>query len=97
MLLTLDDIKTITFGVENIVEKDGIFSFYRFTEAELKNNKAENFFRPAGVFLEFVTDAKELALKGTIEKILEGRSYYSVDVLQNNELYTALKTTTKKN
>ena len=96
MILNLEDIKTITYGVEEVKEENGLFEFYRFTEAELKNNKAENFFRPAGVFLEFVTDAKELALKGNIEKILEGRSYYSVDVLQNNELIHSVKNYNKE-
>lgn len=90
MILTLEDIKTITFGVENIVEKNGIFSFYRFTEKEL-GNKGDNFLATAGVQMEFLTDATDLKLKGNIKEASDCRSFYAIDILKNGEHIYSIK------
>lgn len=90
MILNLEDIKTITFGAENVDEKDGLFEFNRFTQKELSDKKGD-FLATAGVWLEFITDAKQLALKGVIEEASNCRSFYAIDILQNGEHIQSIK------
>lgn len=90
MILTLEDFKTVTFGVENIVEKNGIFSFYRFTEKEL-GDKQGNFLATAGVQIEFLTDATDLKLKGNIKEASDCRSFYAIDILKDGEHIYSIK------
>lgn len=90
MILNIEDIKTITFGAENVAEKDGLFEFNRFTQKELSDKKG-NFLATAGVWLEFETDANKLTLKGTVEEASDCRSFYAIDILENGEHIHSIK------
>lgn len=68
MKLTLDQIKTITRGVDSVVEKDGKFHFYRFTQAQIKayettspNDFYRKSFASSGVRFYFRTNSTKLA------------------------------------
>lgn len=70
MKLNLEQIKTITYGAVDIIEEDGEFSFYRFT-----NEQAEYYFKyrspqyleksytTAGIRMSFETDSRLLAFE----------------------------------
>lgn len=70
MKLTLEQLKSITQGVVSIVEKDGVFTFLRFTEAQTKAYESAGLtdfyrknFATAGVRFAFRTNSRTLAFE----------------------------------
>lgn len=80
MKLSLEQIKSVTQGAVNVTEEEDGFHFYRFSAKEEKTTENANVNCPAGVQLEFITDASGLWLKGNIHEAYEIRSYYAIDV-----------------
>ena len=94
MVLSYEEIKSLTTGVSTVIESfDGI-RFHRFTaeqEAyyEITSPNAErNFYdrclATAGVRMMFKTDSKTLKLKGSVIK-RTSRNYYSFDIFVNGK------------
>lgn len=91
MILTLEDIKTVTFGAESICENEGRVCFHRFTDKEREGHGSHEFLSTAGVQMEFMTDATALRLKGTIKEASGCRSFYAIDILKNGEHIHSIK------
>lgn len=84
MKLTLEQIRSITHGALSVTEKNGIFTFHRFTDYQAKLYEDINDFRvkvPAtsGVRLEFVTNAEKFSFDYNIN-IASSRRFYYFDV-----------------
>lgn len=84
MKLTLEQMKAVTVGIEDIHYENGVFSFHRFTENEKNFIDNHNVIHPAGVKMEFKTDAKLLKIKGLTRQFLGSRSYYAFDIFEND-------------
>ena len=83
MKLTLEQMKAVTVGIEDICYENGKFTFHRFTESEKNFIDNHNVLHPAGVKMEFKTDSKMLKIKG-ITRLLGNRSYYAFDIFEND-------------
>jgi len=83
MILTLEQMKAVTVGIEDICYENGKFIFHRFTESEKVFIDNHNVLHPAGVKMEFKTDSKMLKIKG-ITRLLGSRSYYAFDIFEND-------------
>lgn len=80
MRLNLEQIRSIVSGAVKVEQTDGMYHFFRFTEAEKAVIENANLLATASIQLEFVTDASKLKLSG-LAKIASARSYYAIDVL----------------
>lgn len=80
MKLNLAQIRAVTEGAAKITEETGAFRFFRFTDAETAVIQNTNVFCPAGVQMEFRTDASALRLEGEVHPHHPVRSYYAFDV-----------------
>ena len=92
MLLNLDTLKKITFGICDLKEEDGYFNFYRFTDEEMKiyedsgnTDFFEKAFSTSGVRLSFETDATSIELEYKLEGA-SSRKFSFFDVFVNGEL-----------
>ena len=94
MVLTYEQIKSVTFGAASVKEMDGKIRFFRFNDEELAYYKGTIFETKsnstAGVQLDFVTDADSFAISG---KALAGssRAYFAIDVFVHGELVDTIK------
>lgn len=94
MKLTLNEIKSITFGAVNIREEDGAIRFYRMTERQTEAfiREAADFGMKArataGIRFDFYTDASFVKIN-LAKRILaaSSRKFCSFDVLLNGTLY----------
>lgn len=91
MKLNLEQIKSVTKGVEDIVYEKGLFHFYRFSQDEEKLIDNHNLFSTAGVQMEFCTDALELKLKVNTKNGSPTRSYFAVDVFVDGTFIGSIK------
>lgn len=87
MLLRFSQIKEMTQGAVRIVQEDTGIRFYRFTQEEEalyepRDGLYAKTFAPAGIRLEFETDATSLALEVNAYMVTS-RSYFRVDVLKD--------------
>ena len=90
MQLTYEQISSVTLGAVSLEQTDGGIRFHRFSKAEEdqyipRAGLHVKLFAPAGIRLEFETDATALdmsvnALTAT------SRSYFRVDILKNDEI-----------
>lgn len=91
MLLTKEDLKKITFGVTDITEEEGTFSFLRFGDTGLSHYThtavkfKEKAYATASVKLDFYTDSSFLAFDFTAAPG-SSRSYYFFDLYVNDAL-----------
>lgn len=96
MKLNLQQLKEITWGVEQITEEKGAFWFNRFTEKEtqLYLAKPDLYLRAkttAGVQMEFTTDARELFLQVTNPEEPNYHGFFAFDILVDDVLVGQLK------
>lgn len=84
MKLTLEQMKAVTVGIEDIHYENGVFSFHRFTESEKIFIDNHNVLHPSGVKMEFKTDSKMLKIKGLTRQFLGSRSYFAFDIFEND-------------
>lgn len=90
MQLNLEQIKTVAQGAVRILQEGSGIRFYRFTQDEealyepRKGLHAKTF-APAGIRLEFETDALSLSLEVNAY-MLTSRSYFRVDILKNGAM-----------
>lgn len=91
MNLTIDRIRAVTTGAEEIIFQDGLVHFYRFNrlESEVINNP--NVLSPAGIQMKFKTDGTCLRLKIHTEAINSIRSYFAFDVFVNGVFSGAIQ------
>ena len=89
MKLTLEEVKSITLGAENVTEENGKFKFYRFNEKELEayapTRYAEKSLATSGIQMEFSTDATAIYMSGDI-KISSSRTYYNIEIFCDGKL-----------
>lgn len=85
MLLTIDQIREVTTGVEEILQTENGYDFIRFTSAEASTTDNINLHHPAGVQMEFVTDAKSIYIQVETTKLNDTRSYFSFDIFENGK------------
>lgn len=96
MKLDLQQLRDIAWGAEQITQEDSAFWFNRFTEEEtqLYLAKPDLYIRaktPAGVNLEFTTDAKQLFLQVTNPVKPNYHSFFAFDILVDGVLVGQLK------
>ncbi len=93
MKLSVDKIREIALGAEEVIEKDGLVELRRFTREQTAALKTEEFIRksytPAGIRLQFKTDAVSLFLSVTSERGAT-RSYFAYDVLVDGKYVGSL-------
>ena len=93
MKFTVDKIREVALGAEEVLEKDGAAELRRFTKEQTIALKTEEFIRksyaPAGIRLCFKTDATSLFLSVTSERGAT-RNYFAYDVLVNGEYFSSL-------
>ncbi len=95
MKLSIEQIRSITQGVERVENDNGRASFHRFTEREelFYKQRDEAFGRsfsyrcaaPAGVKLCFATNSKNLKITAVVD-VATSRSHFSFDVFENGNL-----------
>ncbi len=94
MQLNFEQIKSITTGAVKVSEKDGKFSFSRFTDEQIrlydrvcheKNNSLNTRCRAAaGIRLRFKTNSQKLKMTVEVSKCTS-RTYFSFDVVVNGK------------
>ncbi len=93
MKFTVDKIREVALGAEEVLEKDGAVEFRRFTREQTLALKTEEFIRksytPAGIRLCFKTDALSLFLSVT-SQVGATRSYFAYDVLVDGKYLGSL-------
>ncbi|MBQ8868193.1 MAG: SGNH/GDSL hydrolase family protein [Oscillospiraceae bacterium] len=93
MKFTVDKIREVALGAEEVLEKDGLFELRRFTREQTVALKTEEFIRksytPAGIRLCFKTDAASLSLTVTSQPGAT-RTYFAYDVLVDDEYFGSL-------
>lgn len=90
MKLNFEQIRSVTLGAVSLEQTDGGIRFHRFSKAEEnlyipRAGLHVKLFAPAGIRLEFETDASALELSVNAYEITS-RSYFRVDVLKNDEM-----------
>lgn len=86
MMLTFDQIKSITCGAQEIREEDEYIRFYRFSalQREIYKNYNADFYRRclsgSGIRFAFKTDSKTLLLRSETENAASG-DFYAFDIL----------------
>ena len=92
MILTKQQLENIAFGYEKLVENDGFYNFYRFTEEEFKayktyRNQDLNLktLSPAGVRLSFITNSQNFGITFRCFKS-SSRPFGHFDVYENEVL-----------
>lgn len=84
MQLDIHAIKTITLGALRTEEKDGFFTFSRFSEKQeaflLENGRAPKLYSASSIRLEFYTKGGEVSFDYEISPGT-AREYYSIDLL----------------
>lgn len=94
MKLNYEQIKSITQGVEEIVDKNGVISFYRFNERERdlysQTEFCQKIYSTAGVQMQFRTDGTGINIKINT-KPATSRTYYSMDVFSDGLYVGSLK------
>lgn len=92
--MNYEQIRKITQGAEEIIDKNGAFSFYRFNERERYFYSQTEFHQKtnstAGVQMEFRTDGTKIKIKINT-KPATSRTYYSMDVFSNGVYVDSLK------
>ena len=86
MILDLEDIKSITTGAEYVEYTGDSYKFFRFTKEEQSASYDYLMDYPAGVRMEFFTDAEKLKLKVKISDTARVRTYFSFDVFEDGKL-----------
>ena len=86
MVLDLEDIKSITTGAEYVEYTGDSYKFFRFTKEEQSASYDYLMDYPAGVRMEFFTDAEKLKLKVKISDTARVRTYFSFDVFEDGKL-----------
>ena len=94
MVLTLDQIRAITWGADRVEKtQEGRIKFHRFTEAQEKAYKdySDEFYRKAfatsGIRLEFVTDSKSLSLSVKVTtKLRSSRRFFAHTIYVDDKL-----------
>lgn len=86
MILTFEQIESITSGAAKIFYKDGKYQFFRFTDHETEVIDNTNIPATAGIQLKFKTDAEILKLKVHIRKTSQITSYFCFDIFVNDIL-----------
>lgn len=99
MMLNIDDLKKITFGVEKIIENEKGFSFFRMNEKELEVYQSGLYSRlpgyykkslaTSGVRFDFYTDAECISFKFSAEKTTSLTECF-FDVYCNKELFASV-------
>ena len=95
MKLTLNDLSSITLGVDRVALENGRIRFHRFTEDEeifykerdqvLGRTFSSRVSATAGVKLYFKTNSKRLGIKAGVA-YATSRTFYSFDIFENNKL-----------
>lgn len=95
MKLTLEQIRSITWGAVDVSEEDGLVHFYRFSKAQMEMYRQQNldFYQKAhataGVKLKFKTNSEHLSLK-IQTKPGSSRTFFSLDVFVDGKLLGAI-------
>lgn len=85
MKLSIEQIKEITTGAEEIDFRDGKFVFSRFIPEEKSTVENSNVYYQAGICLNFRTDASRLRLKVFAVSRSDIRSFFAVDIYKDGE------------
>lgn len=91
MKLTLEQLRSVTWGATTVEQEEEGVRFYRFTQEQMELYKVRNkdFYSKAlstaGVRFCFRTDSRTLALKATLAPQSGVRRYYSFDVYVDGE------------
>lgn len=83
--LTVAQMRDITTGAADIAEENGRIRFLRFSEAEAAVIQNPNSLCPAGIQMEFETDASALRLCVHVRPAYTIRTYFSLDVFLNGQ------------
>lgn len=93
MKFTVDKIREVALGAEEVLESEGLVELRRFTREQTVALKTEDFIRtsytPAGIRLCFKTDATSLFLAVT-SQLGATRTYFAYDVLVDSEYFGSL-------
>lgn len=93
MKLNLEQIKAVTWGVNNVTQETDGIHFYRFTPEQmaLYKDRSADFYSKAlssaGVRFCFKTDSRKLALDAFLTPQGGVRRYYSFDVCVNGKMH----------
>lgn len=94
MKLSIDDIKKIALGAEEVVSVNNGYEFLRFNKEEREVYSSSNLemrtHSPAGVQLLFKTDGDRISIKLEAELCLD-RSFFSLDILEDGCLIGSVK------
>lgn len=86
--LNLAEVKSITYGVDRVLEKGGIFRFRRFTKPQeeyyFNTRFADKVFSTANVVLSFKTNSQEFFIRGEARPETTRRAY-SIEIHKNGE------------
>lgn len=92
MILTKNQLEKVAFGYEQLIENDGFYNFYRFTEEELLAYKTyrnqdlnAKTLSPAGVRLSFITNSQNFGITFRCFKS-SSRPFGHFDVYENGIL-----------
>lgn len=91
MILTLEQIKSITSGAVNVTYEDGMFRFYRFFDGEVLAPEETITQCTAGIYQEFTTDAQILNMSVNTWKCMDIRSFFSFDIFVDDKLVGHIK------
>lgn len=95
MKLNLEQIKAVTNGAVKIIEENGAYKFFRFTEEQTEAYKTrsgyEKAFATAGVKIRFKTDSKKLFLKVNTLEGGSSRSFFAFEILKDKKTIGYIK------
>ena len=96
MILNKEQISRLTIGALSVSERDGWFSFRRFTEKQMEHYRVKRngelykkALASAGVRLDMMTDAERLSFDFRVEKTC-GRPFYSLDLYVDGIFFETL-------
>lgn len=91
MILNFEQIKAMTVGAEKITYDGETYKFFRFTDNEEAAAPDMLMKYTAGIWIEFKTNAKSLALKVKVSDPVIVRTYFSFDIFKNSKLIGSLQ------
>lgn len=100
MKLSLEEIRAVTNGAVKVIEENGAFKFFRFTDEQAETYKSrggyDRVFATAGIKMKFKTDSENLYIKLNTTKN-SSRSYFSFDISKDGEIIGYIKNFDEEN
>lgn len=91
MILTFEQIKAVTQGAVRIMQENGNYRFFRFTEKETNATGSLHSAETAGIQMKFKTDGTLLKIRTKVKQEMQSRSFFCFDIIVNNQLKGCIK------